>query len=52
MKSNNSRFVHAALFSGFIIIAAQAFAQAREPVLSLAKKEKPALLETLRWEMG
>jgi glutamate carboxypeptidase len=31
-----------------IFIAAQAFGQAREPVLSLAKKEKPALLESLR----
>jgi glutamate carboxypeptidase len=48
MRPNNSRFVHAALFCGFIIIAAQAFGQVREPVLSLAKKEKPALLETLK----
>jgi glutamate carboxypeptidase len=29
-------------------IGSHAFGQAREPVLSLAKKEKPALLETLK----
>jgi len=44
----NPGFVQSALFCGLIFIAAQAFGQAREPVLSLAKKEKPALLESLR----
>src|SRR5437660_11434130 len=29
-------------------MATQSFGQGREPVLSLVKKEKPALLETLR----
>jgi len=48
MRPNSSRFVQSALFCGLIFIAAQAFGQAREPVLSLSKKEKPALLETLK----
>jgi glutamate carboxypeptidase len=48
MRPKNSRIVQSALLCGLIFIAAQAFGQAREPVLSLAKKEKPALLETLK----
>ncbi len=44
----NKGFVQSALFCGLIVIAAHAFGQAREPALSLAKKEKPALLETLK----
>ena len=48
MRANNTRLVQSALICGSISIAAQAFGQAREPVLSLAKKEKPALVETLK----
>ncbi len=36
------------VFFAVAAIAAQALGQMREPVLSLAKKEKPALLETLK----
>jgi len=48
MRPNHIRFVQSALFYALTVIAAQSFGQAREPVLSLAKKEKPALLETLK----
>ena len=44
----NTGFVQFALFWALTAIAAQAFGQAREPLLSLAKKEKPALLEILK----
>jgi hypothetical protein len=48
MRPNQVRFVQSALFYALTVIAAHAFSQAREPVLSLAKKGKPALLETLK----
>jgi glutamate carboxypeptidase len=49
MKSNNRfGYLSATLLLLLGGVAAQAFGQAREPVLSLAKKEKPALLETLK----
>src|SRR5262245_59156194 len=49
MKSNNTfGFLRAALALCVTFSAADAWGQAREPVLSLAKKEKPALLETLK----
>lgn len=49
MKSDNIfPFLPAALALFIAITAADAFGHAREPVLSLAKKEKPALLETLK----
>lgn len=44
----NKGFFRSTFFCALTLIAAQAFGQAREPVLSLAKKEKPALLETLK----
>lgn len=47
MKTDK-RFVRSALFVLWAGIAAQAFGQAREPVLSLAKKDKTALLETMK----
>jgi glutamate carboxypeptidase len=47
MKPNKG-FLRSTFFYALTLIAAQAFGQAREPVLSLAKKEKPALLETLK----
>ncbi len=49
MKSDR-RFCYfqTALFLMLAGMAAQAFGQGREPVLPLAKKEKPAPLETLK----
>ncbi len=47
MRSNTG-LVQSELFCTSTVIAAQAFGQAREPVLSLAKKRKSALLETLK----
>jgi len=44
----NKGFVQSALFYALTVIAAQAFGQAREPVLSLTKKEKTTVLETLK----
>jgi glutamate carboxypeptidase len=41
-------YLFAALFLVLGGMAPQAFGQAREPVLSLAKKEKPVLLQTLK----
>jgi len=41
-------FLQAALVLFMAAVVAETFGQAREPVLSLAKKEKPALLETLK----
>ena len=41
-------FFRAALGALLVCSAAKAFAQPAEPVFSLAKKEKPALLETLK----
>lgn len=44
----NTGFLYSTLFWGLIFIAAQAFGQTREPALSLARNERPALLETLK----
>ena len=41
-------FFQVAVILVLVSMAQQAFGQAREPVLSLAKKEKPALLESLK----
>ena len=48
MKSGKKFGFFLALFLVLAGTAPQVFGQAREPVLSLAKKEKPALLETLK----
>ncbi|MGH7770992.1 MAG: M20/M25/M40 family metallo-hydrolase [Candidatus Binatia bacterium] len=49
MKSDKRLgYFQAAAFLMFAGMAAHALGQATEPVLSLAKKEKPALLETLK----
>ena len=48
MKSAKKLVFFLALFLVLAGLAPKAFGQAREPVLSLAKKEKPALLETLK----
>lgn len=44
----NTGFLYSTLFWVLIFIAAQAFGQTREPALSLARNERPALLETLK----
>lgn len=44
----NFALLQVALFLFLATMVSETFGQAREPVLSLAKKEKPALLETLK----
>ena len=47
-SKKNFVFLQAALVLFMAAVVPETFGQAREPVLSLAKKEKPALLETLK----
>ena len=47
-SGNGFGYFQSAVFLVLVGMAAQALGQSAEPLLSLAKKEKPALIETLR----
>ena len=48
MTTRSAQSIQALLFVAGALLAAHAFAQPVQPVLTLAQKERPALLETLK----